>query len=87
MNVEIGTEAEQFPEKKYINGIFNCSARFFPYVGGFIPGAKLWTLSSYSNIMLSYNTASTCFRPSLTWTPSSPTGASLALGGNNGRDR
>ena len=22
MNVEIGTEAEQFPEKKYINGIF-----------------------------------------------------------------
>jgi hypothetical protein len=22
MNVEIGTEAAQFPEKKYINGIF-----------------------------------------------------------------
>jgi hypothetical protein len=22
MNVEIGTEAKQFPEKKYINGIF-----------------------------------------------------------------
>jgi hypothetical protein len=22
MNVEIGTEAEQFPEKEYINGIF-----------------------------------------------------------------
>jgi hypothetical protein len=22
MNVEIGTEASQFPEKKYINGIF-----------------------------------------------------------------
>jgi hypothetical protein len=22
MNVEIGTDAEQFPEKKYINGIF-----------------------------------------------------------------
>jgi hypothetical protein len=22
MNVEIGTEAEQFPEKKYINGFF-----------------------------------------------------------------
>jgi hypothetical protein len=23
MNVEIGTEAAQFPEKKYINGIFS----------------------------------------------------------------
>jgi hypothetical protein len=23
MNVEIGTEAAQFPEKEYINGIFN----------------------------------------------------------------
>jgi hypothetical protein len=22
MNVETGTEAEQFPEKKYINGVF-----------------------------------------------------------------
>ncbi len=29
MNVEIGvgTEAAQFPEKEYINGIFPCSAR------------------------------------------------------------
>ncbi len=25
MNVEIWTEAAQFPEKKYINGIFSCS--------------------------------------------------------------
>jgi hypothetical protein len=26
MNVEIGTEATQFPEEEYINGIFVCSA-------------------------------------------------------------
>ncbi len=26
MNVEIGTEAVQFPEEEYINGIFVCSA-------------------------------------------------------------
>ncbi len=26
MNVEIGTEAAQFPEKEYINGVFRCSA-------------------------------------------------------------
>ncbi len=25
MNVEIGTEAVQFPEKEYINGFFCCS--------------------------------------------------------------
>ncbi len=24
MNVEIGTEAAQFPEKEYINGIYSC---------------------------------------------------------------
>ncbi len=28
MNVEIGTEAAQIPEKKYINGIFVCSVGF-----------------------------------------------------------
>ncbi len=26
MNVEIGTEAAQFPENEYINGDFRCSA-------------------------------------------------------------
>ncbi len=25
MNVEIGTEAAQFPEKEYVNGVFCCS--------------------------------------------------------------
>ncbi len=27
MNVETGTEAAQFPEKEYMNGIFRCSVR------------------------------------------------------------
>jgi hypothetical protein len=43
MNVEVGTEAAQFPEKKYINGIFlavwykvHCSG-----VSSFKPGIKL----------------------------------------------
>jgi hypothetical protein len=42
MNVEIGTEAAQFPEKKYINGIavavlFLCTPTFFPFLLHFFP--------------------------------------------------
>jgi hypothetical protein len=35
MNVEIGTEAAQFPEKKYINGIFDAvlAVRMSPPLG------------------------------------------------------
>jgi hypothetical protein len=37
MNVEIGTEAAQFPEKEYINGIFiavqlSCNTHVLKYV-------------------------------------------------------
>jgi hypothetical protein len=37
MNVEIGTEAAQFPEKEYINGIFiavqlSCTTHVLKYV-------------------------------------------------------
>ncbi len=35
MNVEIGTEAAQFPEKEYINGIFlavKCCEKYIIYV-------------------------------------------------------
>jgi hypothetical protein len=44
----IGTEAAQFLEKEYINGIFVAVRIFLHTLRGFIPGAKLWTLSSYS---------------------------------------
>jgi hypothetical protein len=30
MNVDIGTEAAQFPEKEYINGIFLAVCNFIP---------------------------------------------------------
>ncbi len=32
MNVEIGTDAEQFPEKEYINGIFVAVHWHFPMI-------------------------------------------------------
>jgi hypothetical protein len=32
MNVEIGTEAAQFPEKEYINGIFVAGSNKFTYL-------------------------------------------------------
>ncbi len=35
MNVEIGTEATQFPEKDYINGIFIAVRHIITYLGGF----------------------------------------------------
>jgi hypothetical protein len=32
MNVETGTEAAQFPEKEYINGIFVAGGEWWPYL-------------------------------------------------------
>jgi hypothetical protein len=46
MNVKIGTEAAQFPEKEYLNGIFVAVRRFTCYFfwlieGTFPPGESI----------------------------------------------
>jgi hypothetical protein len=58
MNVEIGPEAAQFPEKEYINGIFCCSvgARVFtscPSPLSFGPHSSILMLLPLSVILLS----------------------------------
>jgi hypothetical protein len=46
MNVEIGTEATQFPEKKYINGIFVAVHDEIAVFGWAKFGTKSWPLHS-----------------------------------------
>ncbi len=49
MNVEIETEAAQFPEKEYTNGIFRCSAyEFAPKISQiFLLAVQLWAACAY----------------------------------------
>jgi hypothetical protein len=43
MNVEIGTEAAQFPEKEYINGIF--LAVYISAAVGIARSSQLWQMA------------------------------------------
>ncbi len=45
MNVEIGTEAKQFPRKEYINVIFVAVHSVFPREGDHLKPAKTWIVN------------------------------------------
>ncbi len=51
MNVEIGTDAAQFPEKEYLNGIFRCSEYEFATkiqnFPDFLLPVQLWAACAY----------------------------------------